>query len=148
MVEITVEDRELQSELNSLKERYQDLSPLMLTLSEDLVFFITENFETEGKRLPPDKQWPELSDWTINEREYKGYWPGKKLHQTGILVNSIHPEHDSTTASAGTNVPYAEINHFGGINDGGFYIPPRPFMELIDQDMEDMMEDVMKYLGK
>jgi len=70
------------------------------------------------------------------------------LHQTGLLIGSIHPEYSSSEAVAGTNVPHAEINHFGGINDGGFYIPPRPFMELIDQDLDDMMEDVMSYLGK
>jgi len=148
MIEITVDDKDLQKQLDSLKEKYQDLSPLMLTLSEDLLFAVQENFETEGTRLPVDKQWPELSEWTISERTSKGYWPGKKLHQTGILVNSIHPEYSSSEAVAGTNVPYAEINHFGGMNDEGFYIPPRPFMELIDQDMEDMMEDVMSYLGK
>ena len=147
MVIIDVDNKQIQDELNKLKEKFDDLSPLMLTLSESMLFAIQENFKSEGTRLPAEDQWPELSAWTISERTSKGYWPGKKLHQTGDLIGSMHSEYDKNTAKAGTNKDYAEINNFGGINDKGFSVPARPFAQLIDEDLDGMMQDIMDYLG-
>ena len=151
MIEITVDDLKLQEELSKLKDKFEDLSPLMLTLSESILYSTQENFSSEGKRLPAGDNWPSLSDWTLKERAKRGHGvpPGKMLQDTGILIGSLTTSYDATSAVCGTNIIYAAIQHFGGGPTGlNTFIPPRPFMELIDQDLDDMMEDVMSYLGK
>jgi phage virion morphogenesis protein len=151
MITIDVDDKSLQNELNKLKAKYQDLTGLMRILAEDLLYSTQENFNTQGARLPAGDNWPSLSDWTLKERAKRGHGvpPGKMLQDTGILIGSLTTSYDATSAVCGTNIIYAAIQHFGGGPTGlNTFIPPRPFMELIDQDLDDMMEDVMSYLGK
>lgn len=149
MITIDVDDLKIQEELNKLKAKYEDLTGLMRILAEDLLYSVQENFSSEGKRLPAGDNWPELSDWTKKSRKKRGHWPGLMLQDTGILIGSLTTSYDATSAVCGTNIIYAAIQNFGGGPTGlNTFIPPRPFMELIDQDIDDMMEDVMSYLGK
>jgi len=149
MITIDVDDKSLQNELNKLKAKYEDLTGLMRILAEDLLYSVQENFSSEGKRLPAGDNWPELSDWTKKGREKRVHWPGLMLQDTGILTGSLTTSYDATSCVCGTNIIYAAIQHFGGGPTGlNTFIPPRPYMELIDQDLDDMMEDVMSYLGK
>ncbi len=146
MIEITVDDLKLQEELSKLKDKFEDLSPLMLSLSESMLFGVMENMESEGSRLPSG-HWVGLSEWTLEGRAKKGH-NGKILQDNGDLINSIHAEHSPTEAIVGTIDKRAAMLHFGGQTGLDTIIPGRPYMELIDQDLDDMMEDVMSYLGK
>jgi len=104
---------------------------------------VEENFEKEGR-----PKWPPLSPVTIKARQMKGYWPGKILQQTGGLASSISSYSDNDKAVVGTNVVYAAIHQFGGkagklrkVN-----IPARPYLQLTDEDMEEILKAIKDYL--
>lgn len=75
------------------------------------------------------------------------YRNGKPLVDTGHLRNSISQAYDNDTALVGTNLVYAAIHNFGGKAGRGrkVSIPARPFLQLTNDDKQDLMDDVQDY---
>lgn len=98
--------------INILKQyvkKLSNLKPIMREVSEDMIDAVKENFEKEGR--PP---WEKLSQTTIRERARLGYWPGKILQRSGMLLRSIFKKYDESSATVGTNKEYAPLHQFGG----------------------------------
>lgn len=143
MIEIRIDDKELKRYLEALSGI--DLRPLMRNLACMMYNAVRKNFEAEGR-----PRWSPLSDKTIKEREKRGYWPGKILQMRGSLVSSISMAYSRNEAVVGTNKKYAAIHQFGGqagrrkkVN-----IPARPYLKLIDDDLNDIKNTVIEYLRR
>ncbi len=143
MIEIKIEDKEIKDMLNTLLYRLNDMSPVMMEVSEDMRDAVEENFEQEGR-----PKWKALSPKTIEQRRKKGYWPGNILIQEGNLVRSIEASHSKDEAVVGTNLKYAAIHQFGGMagRKHKVKIPARPYLKLTDSDIERIKKKIMKYL--
>ena len=101
-----------------------------------------------NRRIKSRPKWVPLSLRTNQARQKKGYWPGKILQQTGRLASSISSYSDNDKAVVGTNVVYAAIQQFGGKAGRGKKadIPARPYLQLTDRDLEEILKAVRQYL--
>ena len=77
------------------------------------------------------------------------YRSGIPLNDTGALRQSIYELSDNDTALVGTNMVYAAIHQFGGWagRNRKVYIPARPFLQLTNEDKQDLMDDVQDYFA-
>jgi len=128
--------------LSQARDQYEDLSPLMRSLSEIIVSGVEDNFANERG---PDGPWAELAESTKDERRREGNWPGPKLQRTGQLVASIQPFNTENTAGASTNKTYAAIHQAGGTSDmppGPAAVPARPYMYISDDTETEIEEEV------
>lgn len=107
-IRIDIKDEGLTSLLQEAQGKIDDLSPVMLNISEIMYDDVMENFEQQGR-----PRWPALKESTIAKREAKGYWPGKILQMRGELVASITSQSDDSSATVGTNKEYAAAQQFG-----------------------------------
>lgn len=102
MIKITIDDKEVQSLLNSLSRKVTDMSPLMRQIANIMHNDAVEkNFEQEGR-----------PKWKPSKRAQKQ--GGKTLQDTGQLAASISQQYTSNSAVVGTNKKYAAIHQFGG----------------------------------
>ena len=134
--------------LSRARDQYEDLSPLMRTLSEVIVSGVEDNFAAESG---PNGPWAELAESTIEERTREGKWPGPILQRSGQLVASIQPFYTKNTAGASTNKTQAALLHAGGTPDmppGPAGVPGRPYMHIsddteteIDKEVEDFNKE-------
>ena len=143
MITMKIETQELQRELEKLIEKAIDRRPLMRNIAGIMHAAVEENFAEEGR-----PKWVPLHQKTIKARQKKGYWPGQILQQTGRLAASISTYSDNDKAVVGTNVVYAAIHQFGGKAGRGrkANIPARPYLQLTDQDLEEILKAVKEYL--
>jgi len=128
--------------LSQARDQYEDLSPLMRSLSEVIVSGVEDNFAAERG---PDGPWAELAESTIEERKRQGKWPGPKLQRTGQLIASIQPFYTDSTAGASTNKTYAAIHQAGGTPDmppGPAGVPARPYMYISDDTETEIEKEV------
>jgi phage virion morphogenesis protein len=128
--------------LSRARDQYEDLSPLMRTLSEVIVSGVEDNFAAESG---PNGPWAELAPETIEERKEIEKWPGPILQRTGQLIASIQPFNTDSTAGASTNKTYAAIHQAGGTSDmppGPAGVPARPYMYISDDTETEIEEEV------
>lgn len=92
---------------------------------------VMDNFDNQRDRST-GKSWEPLSETRVRQR---GSF-GPILQDTGNLKNSITPFHDNNEASVSTQVGYAALMQFGGVNEEGFTVPGRPFMTMNEADVE------------
>lgn len=134
----------------------ENLAPAMVDISALLVSEAEDAFQQE-RNPSTGEPWPELSETTIKRRQKKGYWPGKKLQQTGRLAASITPAHGRDFAEAGTNVEYAATMFFGakkgefGATSKGTPIPwgdipGREFLGLSARGLDDSIDILGRHL--
>lgn len=166
MISIDIDAKDLINTLSDMQEKLRDLSPLMMELSEAIKDSALENFKEQGR-----PKWPDISPLTKKIRTKKGYWPGKILTMRNELAGSITSDYGPNYALAGTNKIYANIHQFGGTikpktkpflfiplgkdKDGKMdyaklksaKIPPRPFLNLTDSDINDMQKTVENYFN-
>jgi phage virion morphogenesis protein len=143
MITIKIDSEQLQKELKKLLQLARDRRPLMKNIAGMMHNAVEENFAQEGR-----PKWIPLSPKTIAARQKKGYWPGQILQQTGRLAASITQYADNDQAVVGTNAVYAAIHQFGGKAGRGkkVNIPARPYLQLTDEDMEEILKAVKEYL--
>ncbi|MBC3215656.1 phage virion morphogenesis protein [Serratia fonticola] len=108
---LTVTDDIVRSELDRVLGVLRQPQPMMLEIAEHLVAETQQVFDDEGY---PAKTWAALRPSTQRNRARRGYWPGKILTMTGTLYRSIQANAGNDFAEAGTNQPYARIQHDGG----------------------------------
>lgn len=128
-----------------------DLSPLMMSISEELRGAVEENFEAQGRPA-----WEPLKATTLAKRRGQG---AKILQDSGILAGSIAVDHDATNAWVGTNIKYGPTQQFGA-KKGAFGttkrgapipwgdIPARPFLAATDEDKQAIAELTEDYVRR
>ena len=168
MIEIKVDDRQVQAMLKKLSAKVSDLKPAMRAISQIMLDAVEENFEQGGR-----PKWTPLAPGTIAERLRKGTWPGQILvRSAGGLAASISAHYDATSATVGTNKPYAAIHQFGGktrahvirpkgkkalawaggrhpvkvVQHPGSDIPARPFLSLAEDDRREILATMKRHL--
>lgn len=143
-IEIKIDNKAVNEKLLELAKRGENLRPLMKNIAGIFASSTEENFKEEGR---PDK-WTELADITIENRKKKDKWPGQILQLEGQLAASVNTQYDDNSAVIGSNKDYAAIHQLGG-NAGRnkkVKIPARPYLQLTDEDFEEILNSTQKYL--
>jgi phage virion morphogenesis protein len=145
MITIEVDDKEIRWFFDRVNSQMANTAPLMREISEKMRDAVEENFEQEGR-----PKWEPLSETTKKIRQKKGTWPGSILQDSGQLAASISASNSKTEAIVGTNKIYGPIQQFGGRAGRGkkVKIPPRPFLKLTDNDIEEIKKIISEYLFK
>jgi len=106
---------------------------LMRRLAGTMRYAVAQNFKQGGR-----PEWLALK-----------YRSGIPLNDTGALRQSIDELSDNDTALVGTNMVYAAIHQFGGWagRNNKVFIPARPFLQLTNEDKQDLMDDVQDYFA-
>jgi len=143
-IEIKIENQEVTSKLLELAHKTENLQPLMKNIAGIFASSTEDNFKNEGR---PGK-WTDLADVTKKQRKKSGHWPGKILQVTGQLASSINTQYDDNSAVIGSNLDYAAIHQLGGQagKNKSVEIPARPYLKLTDEDFDEILEAIEKFL--
>ena len=144
-IEIKIDNQEVKQRLLELAHRGENLRPLMKNIAGILAYSTEENFANEGR---PDK-WLDLSERTKKQRKKSGHWPGQILQVSGQLASSINTYYDDESAIIGSNLDYAAIHQLGGQagKNKSVTIPARPYLQLTDEDFEEILESTEGFLS-
>ncbi|MBF0556606.1 MAG: phage virion morphogenesis protein [Nitrospirae bacterium] len=175
MIRIEIKDDNIKATLLALHSRMSNLSPLMATLSDDLMRSVQKNFAEEGR-----PKWDALKPSTLADRAKKGY-TGLMLQRKRGLLSSIQAQSGRNYAAVTTNKRYAAVQQFGfkgsvavkahtrrifttkgksgkvlkrkkligTANVKAFSrkmdITARPFFKLTEEDIQTILESIAKY---
>lgn len=144
-VEIKIDNEEVNKKLLELAEKGENLRPLMKNVAGIFAYSTEENFKEEGR---PDK-WTDLAESTKKQRTKTGHYPGQILQVSGQLASSISTYYDNDSAVIGSNLDYAVIHQLGGKagRNKKVEIPPRPYLQLTDEDFEGILETAENFLS-
>jgi len=144
-IEIKIDNKDVERKLLELAQKGENLRPLMKNIAGVLASSTEENFKQEGR---PDK-WTDLADVTKKNREKINKWPGQILQVEGQLASSVTTQYDDASAVIGSNKDYARIHQLGGDAGRGkkVKIPARPYLQLTDDDFEEILSEFKKYLS-
>lgn len=142
-IEIKIDNKEVKSRLLDLAQRSENLRPLMKNIAGIFAYSTEENFKEEGR-----PKWENLKDSTIKQRTKNKKWPGMILQVSGQLASSVNTYYDDNSAVIGSNLEYAAIHQLGGQagRNKSVEIPARPYLNLTDDDFEEIMDTVNDYL--
>ena len=135
MIEIQIDNLfVVQNQIERLSRGISDNRYLLMRrLAGTMRYAVAQNFKQGGR-----PEWLALK-----------YRSGIPLNDTGALRQSIDELSDNDTALVGTNMVYAAIHQFGGWagRNRKVYIPARPFLQLTNEDKQDLMDDVQDYFA-
>ena len=142
-IEIKIDNKEVESRLLDLAQKSENLRPLMKNIAGIFAYSTEENFKEEGR-----PKWENLKDSTIKQRTKNKQWPGMILQVSGQLASSVNTYYDDNSAVIGSNLEYAAIHQLGGQagRNKSVEIPARPYLNLNDEDFEEIMDTVNDYL--
>lgn len=143
-IEIKIDNKAVNEKLLELAKRGENLRPLMKNIAGIFASSTEENFKEEGR---PDK-WVDLREERKEQRKKIHKWPGQILQVSGQLAASVNTQYDDDSAVIGSNKDYAAIHQLGG-NAGRnkkASIPARPYLQLTDEDFEEILNSTQKYL--
>ncbi|MBF0401965.1 MAG: phage virion morphogenesis protein [Magnetococcales bacterium] len=145
LIQIYINDRPIIELLDRAIARGRDMSTPFQEIATVMQYAVEENFLQEGR-----PSWVPLAEATIAEREKKH--PGstmKILQDSGRLATSITSASDAFSAQISTDTIYAAIHNFGGPAGRGrsVTIPARPFMVLLDDDLEEIIDILERHLA-
>ncbi len=142
-IEIKIDNKEVKSRLLDLAQRSENLRPLMKNIAGIFAYSTEENFKEEGR-----PKWENLKDSTIKQRTKNKQWPGMILQVSGQLASSVNTYYDNDSAIIGSNLEYAAIHQLGGQagRNKSVEIPSRPYLNLTDDDFEEIMNSINDYL--
>ena len=142
-IEIKLDNKEIESRLLDLAKRSENLRPLMKNIAGVFAYSTEENFKEEGR---PDK-WADLAESTKKQRTKTGHYPGQILQVSGQLASSISTSYDNDSAVIGSNIDYAAIHQLGGQagKNQSVTIPARPYLQLTEDDFEEIIQETEKY---
>ena len=103
MITLSVDLTDAKRGLAQLLHNATDTRPMMRGLAVELESMTDENFESESWGGQP---------WT--DLKYPVAGQSKKLYRSGELKDSITSKATNITATIGTNLVYAAIQHLGG----------------------------------
>lgn len=151
----------IKKELEGLRVRLKDLSPVMKQVAQIVRTSVIRNFEVGGR-----------PKWEPAQRARKE--GGMTLVNTGRLRNSITARGYADRAVVGTNVIYAAIHQLGGrtsprvikpknakalfwpgakhpvksVQHPGSKIPARPYLMVQDEDWTEIKNVINDYLAR
>ena len=130
--------------MQELASRGENLRPLMKNIAGIMSTATEDNFKDEGR---PEK-WVDLSETTKKQRQKIGKYPGQILQVSGQLASSVSTAYDDNSALIGSNLAYAAIHQLGGQTGKNkkTTIPKRPYLMLTDDNFEEIIYEVEKYL--
>ncbi len=135
MIEIQIDNLfVVQNQIERLSRGVSDNRYLLMRrLAGTMRYAVAQNFKQGGR-----PEWLALK-----------YRSGIPLNDTGALRQSIDELSDNDTALVGTNMVYAAIHQFGGWagRNRKVYIPARPFLQLTNEDKQDLLDDVQDYFA-
>jgi len=157
MIRIDVNVGEIQKRLNIFRQRLKDMSPMMREVADIMYDSTMENFKVGGR-----------PEWVKSQRAERDN--GQTLVDTNALRSSVHKQYGSRYAVTGTNKVYAAIHQFGGsimrrqvaaTSDFRPYdgrptvlskwdtgeMPARPFFNLQPDELKDIEQTAVKYMG-
>ena len=143
-IEIKLDNKEVELRLLDLAKRSENLRPLMKNIAGIFTYSTEENFKEQGR---PDK-WIDLAESTKKQRTKTGHYPGQILQVSGQLASSISTYYDNDSAVIGSNLDYAAIHQLGGQagKNQSVTIPARPYLKLTDNDFEEILLEIIKFL--
>lgn len=142
-IEVKFDNKEVESKLLDLAQKGENLRPLMKNIAGVFSYSTEENFKEQGR-----PKWENLKDSTIKQRTKKKQWPGMILQVSGQLASSVNIYYDNASAVIGSNLAYAAIHQLGGQagKNKSVEIPARPYLKLADDDIDEILLIVSKYL--
>lgn len=149
--------KDLKELLERLDKVFLNRKKLTLGIAETMLSSVQTNFLESGRNVSGDtKQWHPLSETTLLRRGNKRNSP--ILRVSNRLYHSLHSAYNNDTASVGTNVVYAALQHYGA-KKGQFGswrghpipwgdIPARPYMMLTNQDIQDINDFIAEKINE
>ncbi len=124
---IEINNSELTTKLSQAAGAMQDTSPLTAAIAGSFVAVVDDNFAAQGRPT-----WAGRKPSTIKNYQRRGLSYGGVLQLSGALRSRITSSSDRDSASIGSNMPYAAIQHFGGMTGKNqkVKIEPRPYMPM------------------
>lgn len=136
MIEIQIDNLFMvQNQIERLSRGMSDNRYLLMRrLAGTMRYAVAQNFKQGGR-----------PEWLAVK-----YRSGIPLNDTGALRQSIDELSDNDTALVGTNMVYAAIHQFGGWagRNNKVFIPARPFLQLTNEDKQDLLDDVQDYFAQ
>ncbi len=142
-IEIKIDNKKVEKALLEIAQKTSNLRPLMKNVAGIMADSTEENFKEEGR-----PKWKDLSVKTKTARKKSGHYPGQILQVSGQLALSVTTQYDDTSAIIGSNKVYAAIHQLGGQagKNKKTTIPARPYLKLTDDDFDEIISIVEKYL--
>ena len=142
-IEIKIDNKKVEKALLEIAQKTSNLRPLMKNIAGIMADSTEENFKVEGR-----PKWKDLSEKTKTAREKTGHYPGQILQVSGQLALSVTTQYDDSSAVIGSNKVYAAIHQLGGQagKNKKTTIPARPYLKLTDDDFDEIISIVEKYL--
>lgn len=142
-IEIKIDNKKVEKALLEIAQKTSNLRPLMKNVAGIMADSTEENFKEEGR-----PKWKDLSEKTKTARKKTGHYPGQILQVSGQLALSVTTQYDDTSAIIGSNKAYAAIHQLGGQagKNKKTTIPARPYLKLTDDDFDEIISIVEKYL--
>lgn len=142
-IEIKIDNKEVEKALLEIAQKTSNLRPLMKNIAGIMADSTEENFKVEGR-----PKWKDLSEKSKTARKKTGHYPGQILQVSGQLALSVTTQYDDTSAIIGSNKVYAAIHQLGGQagKNKKTTIPARPYLKLTDDDFDEIISIVEKYL--
>lgn len=142
-IEIKIDNKKVEKALLEIAQKTSNLRPLMKNIAGIMADSTEENFKDEGR-----PKWKDLSEKTKTARKKTGHYPGQILQVSGQLALSVTTQYDDASAVIGSNKVYAAIHQLGGQagKNKKTTIPARPYLKLTDDDFDEIISIVEKYL--
>lgn len=103
---------EVQEQIDGLKARLRDMSPVLDVAVADTQALIDDAFDAQAS--PGGVQWAPRTAASLQIRTRRRGDPGRTLQDTLRLRSSIAVSRGPTTLRFGTNVAYAGLHQLGG----------------------------------
>lgn len=142
-IEIKIYNKKVEKALLEIAQKTSNLRPLMKNIAGIMADSTEENFKVEGR-----PKWKDLSEKTKTARKKTGHYPGQILQVSGQLALSVTTQYDDISVVIGSNKVYAAIHQLGGQagKNKKTTIPARPYLKLTDDDFDEIISIVEKYL--
>lgn len=127
---------EVQAQIDGLKSRLRDMSPVLDVVVADTAALIDDAFNAQAS--PSGVQWAPRTPASLQIRTRRRGDPGRTLIDTGRLRSSVAVSRGPTTLRFGTNVAYGGVHQLGGSvrvfgRGSPKQVPARPFLPVESQ---------------
>ena len=146
-----INSHELIAKLNRVAQAMTNTAPLTAAIAGSLAAVTDDNFAAQGRPT-----WAGRKPSTIKSYQRRGLSYGGVLQLSGNLRARIVTRSDQSSASIGSNMPYAAIQYFGGMagRNRKVKIEGRPYLPMdangfLQREAEiEIGKDVDHYLNK
>ena len=147
MITVGTKFGQLKHRLRRMDARGENIKPVLEHIGDEILKSIDLNFSEGGRHSgDPDSIFGGSQSWESWSPKYqKKRGSGQILLDTGNLVGGLDKEVSKDelliTSGGGGSSVYAARQHYGG---GG--IPARPFMVIQEEDLDDALQDLSRFL--